>query len=106
MKNTKMETRTYLNPRHKAVQLNKKDGRLFFFYCVDKGKETNRYYSKDNFEHKKYFRVCFSVNGYFAFFELEENFTNPNWALEKIKEYVNNHFYAIKSWGISVDNKF
>ena len=73
MKSTKTETRTYLNPKHKAVQLNKKDGRLFFFYCISKGKETNRYYSKDNFEHENYFRLCFSINGYFAFVE----FLNP-----------------------------
>ena len=86
MKNTKTETRTYLNPRHKAVQLNKKDGRLFFFYCVDKGKETNRYYSKDNFEHENYFRLCFSINGYFAFVELEDEYTNNTEVLDLIKE--------------------
>ena len=106
MKNTKTETRTYLNPKHKAVQLNKKDGRLFFFYCISKGKETNRYYSKDNFEHENYFRLCFSINGYFAFVELKADAINPNWALEKICEYVSNHFYAINSWGISIKNEF
>ena len=105
-----VEKRTWLNPRHKAVYLNKKGGDYLFFYCVRKGKEFKREFIKDSHTSEKRLRISFEINGYFAFVDLSVEDVNPKksieWKLEKLEDYVYNNFLSVKSWGISINNNF
>jgi hypothetical protein len=108
--------RTFLNPRHKAVQLNKKRGDYLFYYCTAKGtlltKElitTTIYNSnpiiRENETHT-YLRCRFRINGYYAYFDLSIEDINIKksleWSLEKLENYVYNNFLSIHGWGLSV----
>ena len=105
-----VEKRTWLNPKHKAVYLNKKGGDYLFFYCVNKGKEIKREFIKDSDLNEELLRVSFEINGYFTYVDLTIEDINPkksiSWTLEKLEDYVCNNFLSVKAWGISIENKF
>lgn len=105
-----VEKRTWLNPRHKAVYLNKKGGDYLFFYCIDKGKEIKREFIKDSLTSENLLRISFKINGYFAFVDITVEDVNPKnsieWSLKKIEDYIYDNFLSVKAWGISIDEKF
>ena len=102
--------RTFLNPRHKAVYLNKKGGDYLFFYCVKKGEEIKREFIYDSFNSEHLLRISFKINGYFAFIDITVEDINSkksiDWELEKIENYIYDNFLSVKSWGLSIENKF
>lgn len=105
-----VEKRTWLNPRHKAVYLNKKGGDYLFFYCVRKGKELKREFVKNSDLTESFLRLTFEINGYFAYTDLtveDVNFKKSiNWTLKKLDNYVYDNFLSVKAWGISIENNF
>lgn len=103
------EKRTRLNPKHKAVYLNKKNsGDELFFYCINKGKEIKReIIQKDS---QTYLHLVFEINGYYSFIDfLVPEINKPTalyWSHEILEKYIYGDFRAIKAWGLSVENKF
>lgn len=106
--------RNGLNPRHKAVYLNKKGGWYLLEYCINKGQLLNREIKEDRligteiyitFLHLEYY-----INGYYAYIDIKLNVNNgfhPEsslyWNDERtLQECRFNHY----GHGISIDNKF
>jgi hypothetical protein len=105
--------RDKLNPRHKAVQLNKKGGWYLLEYCINKGKLLNREIKKDKLIGKEIYvtllHLGYYINGYYAYIDIELN-TNNGFHLESaiywndkktLQECRFNHY----GHGISIDDK-
>lgn len=103
-----VEKRTWLNPRHKAVYLNKKGGDYLFFYCINKGKELERKIIQKNSQN--YLQLNFEINGYYVYILFNVPEINKDaalyWSYELLEKYIYGDFRAIHEWGISVHEKF
>ena len=104
--------RNNLNPRHKAVQLNKKGGYYLLEYCINKGQLLNREIKEDRLiggdVYVTILHLGYYINGYFAYIDIELNINNgfhPQVALcwdneTLLQEARFNHY----GHGISIDN--
>ena len=105
--------RDYLNPRHKAVQLNKKGGWYLLEYCINKGKLLNREIKKDKLigldVYVTLLHLGYYINGYYVYIDIQLNINNgfnPQVALywndeTTLQECRFNHY----GHGINIDDE-
>lgn len=104
--------RDILNPRHKAVQLNKKGGYYLLEYCINKGQLLNREIKKDKIIGTNIYvtilHISYYINGYYAYIDIQLNINNgfhPESAIywndkRTLQECRINHY----GHGISIDS--
>lgn len=108
--------REFINNRHKIVQLSKKRGDWFLFYCIYKGEELNREIQKiyplgkGNQEHFGYHVLCitYKINGYYAFAKINIDKINNKehslqWSSKEIEKYVESNYNIVDQWGLSIN---
>lgn len=113
----KNEERTFLNPRHKIVQLSRKRGDFFFLYCINKGEEIERkiqtvYPLGKGKQIDFAYPVCtfiYKINGYYAFIKLNISTVKNkaevlNWSNDQIEKFID--YYVVSEYGLSINNNF
>ena len=70
----------FLNPRHKAVYLNKKGGFYLLEYCINKGHLLNREIIQEKLIGSEIYvtllHITYSINGYYAYIDIKLNTNN------------------------------
>ena len=106
--------RDWLNPRHKAVQLNKKGGFYLLEYCMNKGQLLDKFITSDKLIGSEIYvtllHIEYYINGYYAYIDIKLNTNNgfnPQSAVywdddETLRECRFNHY----GHGISIKNSY
>lgn len=70
----------FLNPRHKAVYLNKKGGFYLLEYCINKGHLLNREIIQEKLIDAEIYvtllHITYSINGYYVYIDIKLNTNN------------------------------